>query len=63
MSMVCRSSQPETHTLLPHKEAELTRPAHGKFVAAVAVSGDILACAGGPAPSLWYVDKGQSKEY
>jgi hypothetical protein len=48
-----RLGQPETHTLLPHKEAELARPAHGKFIAAISVSGDWMACAGGPAPSLW----------
>lgn len=48
-----RSSQPEVHTLLPHKEAELARPTHGQFISAVAASGDWVACGGGPAPSLW----------
>lgn len=48
-----RSSQPESHTLLPHQEADLARPDRGRFVSGVAASGDLVACVGGPAPSLW----------
>ena len=43
------------HTLTPHMDSDLARPAIGKHVSALAVNRDWLACGGGPRMALWNV--------
>nr|ACO15514.1 THO complex subunit 6 homolog [Caligus clemensi] len=50
-----RKKNPQVNKLLPHKNEELSRPKLGKWIGAVALSSDWLACGGGPRGSLWHL--------
>jgi len=43
------------HTLIPKDKTELSRPKLGKYISAVALSQDWLACGGGPRLALWHL--------
>ena len=43
------------HEMKPKDKSDLARPKLGGHVSSVAVSGDWLACGGGPAPALWHL--------
>jgi len=50
-----RRNRPEVHCLSPSSESSLSRPKFGKYVAAVGLSSDWLACGGGPRLALWHL--------
>jgi len=50
-----RRNKAEVHCLTPSNETSLSRPKLGKYVAAVALSSDWLACGGGPRLALWHL--------
>jgi len=43
------------HEMKPKDNQDLSRPKLGGHVSSVAVSGDWLACGGGPAPAMWHL--------
>eukprot|EP00096_Caligus_rogercresseyi_P007317 TRINITY_DN25145_c0_g1_i1.p1 TRINITY_DN25145_c0_g1~~TRINITY_DN25145_c0_g1_i1.p1 ORF type:complete len:339 (-),score=93.93 TRINITY_DN25145_c0_g1_i1:86-1102(-) len=50
-----RKKSPLINSIHPHKHDELSRPQLGKWIGAVALSSDWLACGGGPRGALWHL--------